>query len=184
MFGAIPAATTLEAIAAQSDPVCNLDVAGFKSAPVCIVFETLAGIARVIANGLVFADDKVDSTHIDNTFACVKSLNADNEAIQGDLEDVKNDLATVEVRVVECRAGQTGIGLRNNWCPPWSCSTCRRKKETASLASKELEAGHELSARRQLMLWLRAGGPGVQGVGELLAGRQLSRYLTSACAVP
>jgi len=96
VFGAITAATTLETMAAQFDPVCNLDVAGFNSAPVCIVFETLAGIAQIIANGLEFEDANVDSTHIDNTFECVKTLNADNEAIQGDLEDVKNDLVTVK----------------------------------------------------------------------------------------
>ena len=103
VFGAITAATTLETIADQFGPVCELDVAGFNSAPICIVFETLSGIAELIANGFVFEDGSVDSTHIDNTFECVKSLDAASDAIQGDLEAVKNDLASVksELSVVQ-----------------------------------------------------------------------------------
>ena len=101
VFGAITAGTTLETIAAQFDPVCNLDVAGFNAAPVCIVFETVAGIAKIIANGLEFEDGNVDSAHIDNTLECVKTLDAANEAIQGDLEDVKNDLVTVKSELTE-----------------------------------------------------------------------------------
>jgi hypothetical protein len=96
VFGAITASTTLETIANQFNPVCQLDVAGFNSAPVCIIFETLAGIAKIITNGFVFEDGNVSSKHIDQTFECVKSLDAANEAVQGDLEVVKNDLATVK----------------------------------------------------------------------------------------
>jgi hypothetical protein len=103
VFAAITASTTLETIANQFNAVCQLDAAGFNSAPVCIVFETLAGIAKLITNGFVFEDGNVSSTHIDQTFQCVQSLDAANEAVQGDLELVKSDLATVksELSVVQ-----------------------------------------------------------------------------------
>jgi hypothetical protein len=113
VFGAITAATTLETIAEQFNPVCQLDVAGFNSAPVCIVFETLSGIAELIANGFTFEVGSVDSAHIDNTFECVKGLDAANDAIQGDLETVKNDLATVksELSVVQSRLDEVQEAL-------------------------------------------------------------------------
>jgi len=113
VFGAITAATTLETIANQFNPVCQLDVAGFNSSPVCIVFETLSGIAKLIANGFVFEDGSVNSTHIDHTFECVKSLDAANDAIQGDLEGVKNDLATVksELSVVQNKLNEVQEAL-------------------------------------------------------------------------
>jgi len=113
VFGAITAASTLETIANQFAPVCELDVAGFNSAPVCIVFETLAGIAKLIANGFVFEDGSVNSTHIDHTFECVKSLDAANDAIQGDLDGVKNDLTTVktELSVVQNKLNEVQQAL-------------------------------------------------------------------------
>jgi hypothetical protein len=90
-------AVTLRGVAGQVGTTCDLDVAGFNAAPVCLVFETAAALAELVDDAVKFYDSEIDSQTLDANFLCLKKV----EASQGDAEEM---LKALQKSVSDLRA--------------------------------------------------------------------------------
>jgi len=100
-FGSVYAANLTDAAARTFGPACDLDVSGFNTAPVCIVFEGIAAIATGIRESFFeFEHWSIDSEHIDATLECVHSLSEAAGETEEKLDAVQEQLREVQEQLM------------------------------------------------------------------------------------